>query len=495
MTFLSPFGVSPDVPASGDPDSVLLDAALDQIYLLPISTPVVLWIARSAHLTVGRLIPLQVTLSFAPGAVLRLDSDVTLDIGGRLDAGMEERFLLGEGAKVRLRGPLDEIHAAWWAAEPFSAKPVIRALEALWDRYANNLDPAPIILVGPYSVKETIPIVPPSSVALEMVVPFFEVVLRGRHHTADDPMTFQVVRGRRFDAILALGGAVTSALILTLEHVGFDLTSATVGSSVPNALILAGDHDRTFLDSCYFRFAGATGVRLTARWQEGQGAIGGGLVDETILKRITGRSSRVDVSRCVFEGRGDGGVAIKVDVSAPTFLWVTDSMFCGSYHRAIAFVGSELMVTACTFDNTVEPTKSDPLQGVDIHLGALEGEVPKEAVMLPGANAHLTVNHSHSTSPTFLAGRRVFVLGDSGGAVLTNVIHQPAATSQQMDPSSVRWGLGYEVRSLTLNGCALGTPVRLADNAPAGTVVDLGTSVVQLGGSADSVVTLSTSRT
>lgn len=97
--------------------------------------------------------------------------------------------------------------------------------------------------------------------------------------------------------------------------------------------------------------------------------------------------------------------------------------------------------------------------------------------MLAGANAHLTVTHCLSTSPTFLVGRRVFSRGDSGGALLTNVLHQPSGDLQKAAATSIRWGSGYEARSLVLQGCALGAPVRFEGSPVRGVAVDLGSTL------------------
>lgn len=445
--------------------------------------PGVLWISRSATLVESVEIPANVTLAFAPGARLTLDPGLLLTIGGPLDAGMEPRFVLGEGARVLLTGPLDEIHAVWWEErDPLQrltdGASVVHALEALWSRYASDLDPAPIVVGGPYLLRETLRIAPPAGLPGA-----FDVVLRGRCYGLSAPITFALADEESLRVPVALV-LVEGRVVLTLEHVGLSTRRSARLQPTAAALRLAGDHDGSRIEACYFDVARSTGLAFVAS----SSGPGNALVDFLAgLQRLTGPAPRVTVSRCVFScdlGVGAGPVAgpfdpnpqahavgINVDLTAPTSLRVTDSQFMGAYKAAIYFVGTELTVTACTFDNIIFVPAYDPLIGHDICLGP--GWVLDSAVR--GTNAHLTVTHCISTSPSFLMARPVFTSSDPGGAVLTNVIHRPPESGPYSGAASILWSERYGPRSLILQGCELGAHVSLGTSGHSGIVIDLGT--------------------
>lgn len=494
-SFFSPFG---DAPGVGEPDvrdGVRLLEALGAIASSGRGTePTVLWISRSARLLLRATyeIPRHVTLAFAPGAVLTLGAGATLDIQGRLDAGAERRFDLA-GGRVIFGGPLDEIHAAWWWDGGPGGAAVLRALDVLWERYGRDLDPAPIMLVGPYPLEETLRVVPPDFPQRPLTAPL-DVVMRGRHHGLGDPMTFRVSDAKSvgaLDALLAVDGKVT----FTLENVGLDLTRPAGLPEARSALLLTGEYDRSRVESCAFRLSNGTGVHVTALWDiwreiivegltSGVGSAGflaplGAafttlLVGAAMQASVTRRASRLVIARCDFEGGGPDCVGVRIDPVAPTMMDVSDCHFRGEYDRGIAFVGSDLMVTHCAFDNEATLQESEPLRAVDIFLGSREA-LPAAVVNLPGANAQLTATHCVSTSPTFLVGQRVFTSGDHGGAVLTNVLHQPRSSKATDAVNSVRWMAPYASRSLMLQGCELGAPVRVQGATPPGVVVELGT--------------------
>lgn len=506
--FISPFD---DAPGSADDLSMFrVLQGIEAGTIRGDSLPLILWIARSATLNLGGMVlPPRVTLSFAPGAVLRLQSGASLDLQGRLDAGVERRFELAEGSQVYLRGPLDEIHASWWGA---GADSVTHALNALWDRYHQGVDAAPIQLAGPYLLRDTVRVEPPTAVAASVVAagrdPFFDVVLRGRHYGARSPMTFTV------DDVESVGGvtallAVDGRVTLTLENVGFDATRPSGRRGAGAALILAGEHDRSHIAGCSFRVGDGNGIEVTAFGlglrgvyadaSRGLAAATGFfalLAGSALLAASNRRAARVSVSRCDFEGvpfdKVDTAIPIAVDATAPTMLEVSDCQFRGSYDCGILFMGSDLMVTHCAFDNVASPVFSDPSRRSDIHVG------PRELSTITDAapNAHLTATHCVSTSPCFLVGRQGPTSTGSGGALLTNILHQPNVIILNGANSSVRWIGPYESRSLVLQGCELGAPVRLEGTPRAGVVVNLGTRFTNpmggevVGGTAESVVGL-----
>ncbi len=492
--FFSPFG-DIDGSVSGVEDSVRMLDALGLIARQPDrSAPVVLWIARSARLLLRANFPIasHVTIAFAPGAVLTIGEGATVDVEGRLDIGPGHHFDVA-GGRLILRGPLDEIDTSWWSDGRSGGASVDRALDVLWDRYGRGLPPAPITITGSYRLEETLRIVPPESLVRAFPIAF-DVVMRGRHRGLSSPMTFQAGTSKSavaLDALVQVDGRV----VLTLENIGFDLTRPTGLPAVRSALLLAGDHDRSRLEACTFRLAEGTGVHITALWDSWREAIGEGLTSTAgnvgafgglgaafttlvlgtaMLASVTRRASRVSVVRCDFEGGVATSVGVRVDVVAPTMLDVSDCLFRGEYDRGITFVGADLMVTNTNFDNTAPATTSDPLRAVDIFLGSREA-LPDAVPRLAGANAQLTATHCVSTSPTFLAGRRVFNQGDSGGAVLTSVLHQPRATKGGAEATSIHWMGPYDSRSLVLQGCELGASVRFLYVTAVGVVVELGT--------------------
>ncbi|MDP3208277.1 MAG: hypothetical protein Q8M65_03935 [Rhodoglobus sp.] len=490
----SPYGDAPPVSTETEDGLRLLDALAAIARSEPRNAPVVLWISRSARLLLRATytIPSHVTVAFAPGAVFTVGAGAVLNIDGRLEADSGQHFNL-VGGKVFLRGPLDEICASWWSGVQSGGAPVAHALSVLWDRYERALAPAPIVLGGFYVLEETLRIAPPDSLVQAFTAPF-DVVIRGRHHGRGSPMTFRASSSESVGALDALV-AVDGKVVLTLENVGFDLTRPDDLPAVRSALLLAGEHDRSRIEACSFRLAGGTGVHVTALWDAWREAIGetvtatagtvgpfaplGGafvtfLLGAALLASVTGRARRVVIARSDFEGGGATSVGVRVDVVAPTMLDVSDCQFRGEYDRGIAFVGSDLMVTDCAFDNAATATASDPLRAVDIYLGSRE-PLPDAVPRLAGANAQLTATHCVSTSPTFLVGRRVFNPGDSGGAVLTSVLHQPRTTTPRDVATSVRWIGPCDARNLVLQGCELGAPVRLVDAMTMGIVVELGT--------------------
>jgi hypothetical protein len=170
-------------------------------------------------------------------------------------------------------------------------------------------------------------------------------------------------------------------------------------------------------------------------------------------------------------------------------------------------VGSELTVTACTFDNAAQTSSASSHEIADIYLGSLEpvpdrpkDRTPDDPTDDHPANAHLTVTHCVSSSVTFLVGDPAFASEEPGCAVLSNVLHQPRPSDAGSGACSILWGGRYEPRSLVLQGCELGAPVCLAGPAPAGVVVELGTvfAIVAgerrhyVGGGPASVVSLDT---
>lgn len=510
-SFISPFGGTAAGSTSSSGDDLAMFQALHSIEEAERTgdaAPVILWIARSATLNISVPIPRHVTLSFAPGAVLTLSPSARLDIQGRLDAGTERRFDLRADARVFLRGPLDEIHAAWWGAD---ADAITHALNVLWDRYEHGSEPAPVQLSGPYHLEAPVRVEPPAAVTRQDQL--VDVVIRGRHYGARSPMTFQVkdvdqVGG--MDALLAIDGKVT----LTLENVRFDVTRSSGRPGARSALTLAGDHDRSLIEGCTFRLGNAKGIDVTVLglvWRDAfldsSRGLSAGVGFGALLILLAGlaaasrKADRVSVSRCDFEGvlpdKAASAIPIAVDATAPTMMDVSDCQFRGAYDCAIAFMGSDLVVTHCAFDCTTNPDAADPLRGVDIHLGPRDPSA-SDAGGLIASTAHLTVTHCVSTSSTFLVGRQPPSSTRSGGALLTNVLHLPRSTPSSDGASSIRWIGPYDRRSLTLQGCELGAPVLLLGVAAEGAVVNLGTRFVGLsgtreeiiGGSADSVVGL-----
>jgi hypothetical protein len=497
--FVSPFGGLAD---TGVDRSLLERALLD---ILPTSvgperaaTPVTLWIARSATLASGGrelVIPPHVILSFAPGAVLTLAAGVTIDVEGRLDAGTERRFALGVGAKVRFSGPLDEIHASWWDDGRSGGAPVRHALDVLWDRYARGREPAPVCLSGPYQLDAPVRVVPPLELAAPDAPPY-AVVLRGRCHGASAPMTFRANSSATVDTLDALL-SVEGKVILTLDHVGFDLTQLPEGffSADVDALRLGGEYDRSRIEACTFRHGGKTGIHVTALWdawreafgdtaRTGAGigvAIGALLTATAMMTSVSRKAARLTISRCNFEGAAVTGLGIRINPMAPTMLSVSDCQFGGIFYNAITFTGSELSVFGCAFHNRAIPTGKHAEYIADIRLG-VHGTLPSVLPGLPGVNAHLTVTHCRSTSETFLVGQPVFTAGDPGGALLTGVLHEPRTTASEDVATSIRWGVGYQARSLMLQGCEFWAPVRLGGRGTAGVVVELGTRFENLSG-------------
>lgn len=481
--FVSPFGDR----AASDGDALVFAEAVREVSER--SSPVILWVSRSATVDLpGLPIPAHVSLAFAPGAVLTLPPSGRIEHLGRLDAGVERRFELADGARVLLRGPLDEIHASWWGTGPLA---VTHALDALWDRYENDREPAPIRLSGPYPLQRPVRVEPPVATVAAVTRPgrdpVVDVVLRGGHYGARGPMTFTVddvenVGG--MPALLAVDGQVT----LTLENVGFDTTRSSGRRGAGAALILAGDHDRSHIEGCTFRVGDAKGIDVTVlglRWRDTYVDSARGLAEGIGLGAFflllaaqagAGRAaSRVSVSRCDFEGvpvdKRDVAIPIAVDATAPTMLEVSDCQFRGSYGCGILFMGADLMVTHCAFDNLASPAFSDPSRSADIHLGL------REPTTVTGAapKAHLTATHCVSTSPCFLVGRQGPTTTGSGGALLTNVLHQPTVIIANARNCSIRWIGPYDSQSLVLQGCEFGAEVRQEEGSNNHVVVDIGT--------------------
>lgn len=480
--FLSPFGDSPAATGGGPDDDLFREifAAIDALD----GAPITLWIARSVVLTrsPGLPIPSNVILTFAPGAVLTLKAGVIFEHQGRIDLGLERRFNLDEGARVLLTGPLDEIHASWWSGRGSSGadsasrgSAITHALNVLWLRYEKGLPPAPILLSGQYFLRETIKIDPTEAMALTFPGQTFDVMLRGCHYGVGSPMTLAVDDSDSVDdpapvgelfALLAVNGKVA----LTLENLGFDTTRRYARSPAQTALRLIGRHHRVRVVGCSFKVGLSKGIYVTEQ-------VDG--VEAVLLDVVIGSSDpdiRLTIARCDFEGSAPGhvvmdAVPIYVSKTGPIMVSVSDCQFRGAYDRAIVFHGSELMVTNCAFDNSVL-APADDLQGVDIDLNSRRVAADELA-----GGAQITVTHCVSTSPTFLSARASIRADDRGGAVLTNVVHQPRV-GVRSEPCSVRWAGPYQSRSLVLQGCELGAPVRLVDaGRTQGLVIEIGCEI------------------
>ncbi len=481
--FFSPFGDSVG-SESGFEDSIRLRDTLSFMTSeASRNAPLILWVSRSARLLmpIDFTIPSDVTMAFAPGAVLTVGEGATLDIAGRLDIGPGRHFQRN-GGRIVLRGPLDEIDASWWADERSRGTSVVEALDVLWDRYERSLPQAPIVLTGPYWLEETLRVVPPESLVPASGLPF-DVVMRGRHYGRSSPTTFGVSASKSVGALDALV-AVDGTVVLTLENIGFDLARPEGFPAVRAALLLTGAYDRSRIEACTFRLAGGTGVHVTTLWDVWRQVTGEVPNSFTGLEiafalpvleaRATRQASRLVIAGCDFEGGDGASVGVRVDLVAPTMLDVSDCLFRGAYHRGISFPSADLMVTNCAFDNTTTATTTEPLPAVDIFLGSRE-RLPDGFTRLAGANAQFTATHCVSTSPIFLVAQRVFLPGDSGGAVLTNVLHQPRLRASDAEATSIQLMGAYESRSLVLQGCELGGSVRFVSVSAIGVVVELGT--------------------
>lgn len=216
--FISPYGDDPMGPSGPDvEDGLRLLSALSVITALhPAPAPTILWISRPARLLLRAtyIVPGHVTLAFAPGAILTLGAGATLDIQGPIDIGSSGRFSL-VGGRVILSGSLDAIHASWWVDESSGGAPLVHALAALWERYERSLDPAPILVTGPYLLEETVHIVPSESLSRSYTTPF-DVVIRGRCRGSTAPLTFRASDSKAvgaMDALVAVDAALSTSML------------------------------------------------------------------------------------------------------------------------------------------------------------------------------------------------------------------------------------------------------------------------------------------
>jgi len=499
--FFNPFEDAPRNPAEPiGVDGARLLSAIVEIEAAD-EGPVILWIARSVslYLRFNYVIQSRVTFAFAPGAVITLGPGVTLDLQGPVEAGTEQRFhLVGDG-RVRFSGELDEIHASWWGDGVDGARPVTHALSALWDRYDRGLEPAPIRLAGPYVLHETLRVAPPT-VLLANPAAAVEVVLRGRRYGVGDSMTFQPRPGVTLDSLVNVAEGVS----LVVENVGFDLVPRVGRPLVGAALTIVAGARRSRIEACAFRLADSIGIVVSptleaARWGRNTLPIKG-LQRPTVPTQLSHPVGRVAIARCDFDGTSAKDVGIRAGRLAPIMMDVSDCMFRGIYDIGIAVVGSELMTTNCAFDNAATPSALDPFHAADIVLGDRVGLSEVRPVLLD-ANCQLTATHCASTSPNFLVVRHVYLSADPGGMVLSNVLHEPVQGKNDDLATAVRLIGPQATRSVVLQGCEFGAPVRLESVERIGTsvVVDLGTRFTSpeiarrgfLGGISGMVVSLS----
>ena len=499
---LSFLNVFEGVLATASAESDALHAAIAALD----TSPRTIWIARTVTLAGIFDVPRSAILSFAPGARLILDDGARFTLWGFLDAGLETCFELRDGASLALLGPLEEIVADWWAMTG-GVSPVARALDALWTRYQHageGVLPAPIRLDGPYGLNETLRVVPPDGFGR------IEVILRGSHGRPSDPPTF--VRGPLALDLLSLV-SIEKGVVLTMEHVAFDLDPTTregrdsPASGVGACLSLEEEFSGSRVEACAFRFDGDA-IQVAPRvqyWQEQITRVGlsaglaGALALGDAVRLSVFKPARLAVSRCVFTGTSPHARGIVTELGIPTSLAVRDSQFVGRYANAISVLGGDVDLVGCQFANTLSTSESRTLPadvitrswdaGVDINeVGKnINGVLPERLVRnipsgfniyqgRPLANTHLTITHCVSTSAIFLILNPAFSSADTiaGGAVLTAVRHFPAVDGGP----SVMVGRLAEPRSVMMQGCRFGRSVTFDPSTLVGVVVDLGTVFV-----------------
>jgi hypothetical protein len=295
-----------------------------------------LYLSRSAELDRSVTLPRNVALELAPRVVVTLRRDVIWTLSGPTDLGNEPRFALGDGAVVRLHGPLDAVRPIWWNVGGADATDAIEsAVATVLDRARRDLPQAFIALERAYWLTRPVTIAWDRAVERTGV----EVVIRGRHPVGrtdgEGSLNKLSLRTDPSSALLRTRGAVR----LVVEDVGFFEEAATtsVDEGAEALVDCLGEVDGVSLSRCTFVAAAAdfvgfrdlTGTpmgELEALARELDSAQSNPRVRQALAASSGGRGS-VQVSECVFVQRSSpvSGGGLRVRAGAAVHLRLTTS--------------------------------------------------------------------------------------------------------------------------------------------------------------------------
>lgn len=146
---------------------------------LPIERRWTLYITEDGTISEDLALRSHLTLVLAPRVKLTLAPGKVLTIRGPTDLGRSTRFHLGEGARVRLLGELDEILPVWWHIERFDARFAIdAAIQAVLERAELGLPQAPVVLDRSYRLYSVIEI---EWISTDVEDGQREIIIRGRN--------------------------------------------------------------------------------------------------------------------------------------------------------------------------------------------------------------------------------------------------------------------------------------------------------------------------
>lgn len=433
-----------DVPSGAGADD-LFRRVLAALQLAPPSGPLTLYLPISVSLLHNLTIPSRCEWMMGPGAVITLAPGVLLRIEGAVDLGLEPRFAVGEGASVRLLGPLEAIRPEWW----MTVGPDVALDEAAYTAVARADAGRPLVairLVGPYLLRRTWDL---GALAQGRSMRF---ELEGRHPRGDTALrpTFlhHPASEGGFPLLRTRGGVSVRA-----THVAFDTTVVRAGDEGANAAV---EHTGVIDGVTYLRcsFFG-TAAQIARSAPDAQDA------DDLPTVLFDG---------CWFQaGTRDrpADTMLWVDPAWPMRLHVNVCSFVGTARVMIAMSAGALDLSGAVFDN-VGP---DPAQLVDLDLSS-EPTLPAKR-----GGRFLTVNELHvrTRGQRHLHAERD--LSDAAAVVsMTGVVHDPIpADTPAVRLPVIRWR-GPLGAPLLLQGCHFASPLDLpgpgTDRIMAASVVD-----------------------
>jgi hypothetical protein len=379
----------------------------------PVAGPCTLYIGRSAVVHRDVEIDERFDLWMGPGAVLRIDPGVTLTVLGTVDLAIEPRFHLGQGARVRLLGPIDAVRPEWWDVDSDVDGALAAAFSCLRARFEGGRARVPLRLLGPYRLSETF--------VLDASGPTgMEVILEGRHPRGDAivPATFSRQRlSAEVFPLLRLGPDVR----LRVTRVAFDATGGITAKSSgarSAALLVEGVASGLVLDRCTFFVASGDGV----------------LLQPTAI--ASSPPAAVAVQSCWFQverGLQQGAVALRVAEPGTLRLRVDGTVFRGSARAMVAMVDGICELVGCDFDNFDDTDDA----GVDLSFGST-ARVGKPSEGNPVGPLLVSAIHTVTSSYRHIEADRRIGQPDSV-VTITGLLHRPR-TGVNPDPvPAVRW--------------------------------------------------------
>lgn len=403
---------------------VALQRASEGLVSAGLSGAVVFYIARPCALSWRIRMPSRILFEFAPGAVVTLSPGAELVIEGGVSLSIRRHFVLREGARVLLLGPIPGVRPEWFAAlEDRADEALDVAYEIVRERAAVGAPSVPLLLSGSYRLTRSWRLRAPGTGSLE-------VVLSGRHPVGDavTPPTLWADGDFTQPSLIHVERGVT--LRMSRLALRSDDAEAMAGGSL---LVLEGDNDGTQIERCTFFCHNTSAVTARAL--------------------LPSRDERLAFRSSWFESTAAGVEAPLLDVRVGrdgSRVTIDGCNFLGPARAMAAVVSGMVEVSDCQFANL------DPA-GPDLLIGA-------QSSLDRGGESALSVDfvetHARSESSIHIQGNSAE--GVAAAAVsVTGLCHVPSAGPSK-DRPAMRWTGAIEggllVQGSTLGGSVVVTP-------------------------------------